>query len=202
MSPDGKLVAYGFIPDLRLATIDDQNDHVLIPGPYNAGCCPWSYGHPVFSPDSQTIYFSTIGILESIHTDGTGLQMLEQDQFFANPSIPGFSFPNVSLSPDGTELVAQVACDVAELRIFKVGVLPGDPCTVGTKLVEVEASEASNEASNPSWGPTQIVYDNNKDLFLIDPTGGTPQNLTQSVTTGEESFASDPVWAPACAELP
>jgi Tol biopolymer transport system component len=202
VSPDGKLVAYELSPDIHLASIDGSNDRVLVSGPYDPNGLPYGYGHPAFSPDSQTVYFSTIGLLESIRIDGSARQTLEQDQFFTNPSIPDFSFPNASLSPDGTELVAQIACDVAELRVFPIGSLPGDPCTVGTKLVEVGTSQAFDEASNPSWGPTQIVYDDDKDLFLIDPIGGAPTNLTQSVTTADSSFAADPVWAPACTELP
>jgi Tol biopolymer transport system component len=202
VSPDGKLIAYELSPDIHLASIDGSNDRVLVSGPYNPNGLPFSYGHPAFSADSQTVYFSTIGLLESIHVDGSARVTLEQDQFFTNPSIPDFSFPNASLSPDGTELVAQIACDVSELRIFPIGSLPGDPCTVGTKLVEVGSSQAFDEASNPSWGATQIVYDDDKDLFLIDPTGGVPTNLTQSVTTADSSFAADPVWAPACAALP
>ncbi len=203
VSPDGKLIAYGEIPDVRLVSFDGSSDRLLVPGPYNAGCCPWSYGHPVFSSDSSTVLYSTIGLLQSIHVDGTGQTLLEQDQFFPNVTIPGFVFPEPSFSPDYSKFVAQIACDVSELRIFGSTELPGDPCKAGTKLVEVGLSEAYNEASNATWGPTNLIaYDLTKDIFLIDPAGGTPQNLTAPYTIAEGSYASDPVWAPGCAEIP
>jgi hypothetical protein len=202
VSPDNRLIAYGNSPDLRLVSFDGSNDRVLVSGPYEAGCCPWSYGHPAFGADSSTVYFSTIGRLEEIHVDGSGRLLLEHDQFFSNPQDPGFSFPNASPSPEYDALVAQVACDVSELRIYPLGSLPGDACAAGTKLVELQGSQASNEAANPSWGPTGlIVYDDGADLFLVPATGGTPQNITASITTGGR-VAADPVWASGCAEIP
>ncbi|HEY1959973.1 MAG TPA: hypothetical protein VGH28_30400 [Polyangiaceae bacterium] len=203
VSPDGKWIAYGNIPDLRIVRFDGSSDALLVPGPYNAGCCPWSYGHPVFSADSSLVCLSTIGILESIHPDGSDLTLLAQDHFFDGPPIyPGFVFPNASLSPDGKKLVAQVACDASELRVFDAPTAPFDPCTTGTKLVETGVSESGNEASNAQWGPTNlIVYNDGSDLFLVDPSGGAKTNLTASVTAGGKA-AADPVWAPGCANLP
>lgn len=203
VSPDGRWIAYGDSPDVHLAKLDGSGDHVLVSGPYDEGCCSWSYGRPQFSGDSSLIYFSTIGRLESIHTDGSARQLLYQDQFFANPSIEGFVFPNVSLSPDKTKLVAQVACDASALRIFDVAALPADPCVTGTKLVETGVSLAPNEASNASWGPTNLLaYDDDKDVFVIDASGGAKTNLTASFTTESGASASDPVWAPGCSNLP
>jgi Tol biopolymer transport system component len=203
VSPDGKLIAYGEVPDVRIVSFDGSNDRLLVPGPYNEGCCPWSYGHPIFSGDSATVLYSTIGMLQSIRVDGTAQTLLEQDQFFPNVTIAGFVFPEPSFSPDYSKFVAQIACDVSELRIFGSGELPGDPCTAGKKLVEVGLSQAYNEASNATWGPTNLIaYDLMKDIFVIDPSGGTPQNLTAAFTTAEDSYASDPVWAPGCTEIP
>lgn len=204
ISPDGKWIAYGDSPHLRLVKADGSDDSLLVAGPYDAGCCPWSYGHPQFSADSALIYFSTIGTLESIRTDGSGLAMLYQDQFFSgNGAYPGFVFPNVSLSPDGKKIVADVACDASELRVFDAPTAPFDPCATGTKLVETGYAEASNESSNPSWGPTNLIaYDDAKDIYSIDPSGGTKTNLTASQTATDGAFAADPVWAPGCATLP
>jgi hypothetical protein len=202
VSPDNRLIAYGNSPDVHLVAFDGSNDRVLVSGPYEAGCCPWSYGHPAFGADSSTVYFSTIGRLEEIRVDGSGRRLLEQDQFFSNPQDPGFSFPNASFSPEYDALVAQVACDVSELRVYPLGSLPGDPCAAGTKLAILQGSQgASNEAANPSWGPTGlIVYDDGVDLFLVPATGGTPQNITASITTGGR-MAADPVWASGCSTL-
>jgi len=201
ISYDNEWIAFGNSPDLHLVAFDDTGDHVIVPGPFEEGCCPWSYGHPQFSADSSLIYYSTIGRLSSIRTDGSNNQLLYQDQFFSNPTIAGFVFPNVSLSNDGKKLVAQVACDVSELRIFATTDLPAkDPCSVGTKLVETGISQASNEASNPSWGPADVIaYDDGADVFLIPASGGSKTNLTQN---GADAFAADPVWAPGCANVP
>jgi Tol biopolymer transport system component len=204
VSPDNTLIAYENSPDVHLINFDGTNDRTLVTGPYNAGCCPWGYGHPAFSGDSRTVFYSTIGRLESIHTDGSGQELLEQDQFFSNPSIPGFVFPNASLSPDATELVAEVACDVSELRIYPIASLPGDACTVGTKLLNVGLSMAPNEASNPAWGPTGLIaYDDGADVFVVDTSGSTPRNLTASLTdAGPNIVAANPVWASGCAAIP
>lgn len=202
VSYDNKWIAYGDSPDLHLVAFDDvYSNHVIVQGPFEEGCCPWSYGHPQFSADSSLIYYSTIGRLSSIRTDRSNDQLLYQDQFFANPTISGFVFPNVSLSNDGKRLVAQVACDVSELRIFSTSDLPtSDPCSTGTKLVETGISQASNEASNPAWGTADVIaYDDGADVFLIPAAGGPAMNLTQN---GADAFAADPVWAPACANVP
>jgi hypothetical protein len=203
VSYDNQWIAFGNSPDLHLAKFDGSGDHVLVAGPYEAGCCPWSYGHPQFSADSSLVYYSTIGRLSSIHVDGSGNQLLYQDEFFSS-SVPGFVFPNVSLSPSGKKLVAHVACDVSALRIYDVTSLPAsDPCAVGTKLVETGISQASNEASNPSWGPTDLVaWNEDKDVMLIASSGGAKTNLTSAVTTGAGASAADPVWAPGCANIP
>jgi Tol biopolymer transport system component len=204
VSYDNHFIAFGNSPDLHVVNFDGSNDHVVVTGPYDAGCCPWSYGHPQFSLDSSLIYFSTIGRLESIHTDGSGLELLYQDQFLTNPSIPGFVFPNVSLSPNGEKLVAQVACDVSALRIYDVTTLPtSDPCVIGTELVETGLSLASNESSNAAWGPTDmIVWDDAKDLLIMPSEGGQKSNLTSLYTTNVSAAASDPTWAPGCANIP
>jgi Tol biopolymer transport system component len=204
VSPDNSLIAYENNPDLHLVNFDGSNDRVLVAGPYNAGCCPWGYGHPAFSIDSRTVFYSTIGRLESIRTDGSNQQLLEQDQFFSNPSIPGFVFPNASLSPDGAALVAEVACDVSELRIYPIASLPGDACTAGTKLLDVGLSLAPNEASNPAWGPTGLIsYEDGADVFVVDPSGGTPRNLTSTLTNAASNIvAANAVWAPGCAAIP
>lgn len=203
VSPDNKWIAFSDDADVEIATFTGSDAHVLVKGPYQAGCCPWGYGHPEFSADSSLIYFSTISRLESIRPDGSGRKLLYQDQFFSNPLISGFDFPNASLSPDGQKMVAEVACDVGELRVFDVGSLPADPCKTGTKLVEIGLSEATNEAANPSWGPDgQIAYDDAKDLFVIPATGGKPRNVTAGFTTKQGAMAADPVWAPGCADIP
>jgi hypothetical protein len=90
---------------------------------------------------------------------------------------------------------------VSELRIFATSDLPAkDPCSVGTKLVETGLSQAPNESSNPSWGPTDVIaYDDAADIFLIPAGGGAKTNLTQNDT---ETFAAEPVWAPGCANVP
>jgi hypothetical protein len=202
VSPDNALIVYGNTTNLNVVAFDGSHDRVLVPGPYEAGCCSWGYGHPLFSAGASTIYFSTIGRLESIHPDGSGRTLLEQDQFFSNRSIEGFVFPNVSLSPDGTALVAQVACDVAELRVYALSSLPGDACTAGRRLVETHLSGASNEAANPAWGTDGLIaYEDGNDVFVIPSTGGTPKNVTANITAGG-SVAADPIWASGCAPLP
>jgi hypothetical protein len=80
--------------------------------------------------------------------------------------------------------------------------LAGDPCALGTKLATLIGAAASNEAANASWGPNgMIVYDDAANLLLVPASGGTPQNITASITTGGR-VAADPVWASGCAAIP
>ena len=202
ISPDNQLVAYstrGFDLGVRVVGFDGSNDRVLGLSPWNG----WVYGRPVFSPGSSTVYASTfLGRLESIHTDGTGRTLLEDpvNSSWAGPA----DFPaNPSFSPDHTRLVAQISCKAAELRVFSLDDLPGDPCTAGTKLVEVEKTPSWNQAANAAWGPSNLIaYESGKDIMLIDPASGAPSNLTASITKGPNDVASDPTWASGCAELP
>lgn len=203
LSPDNRYVAFGQSSSLHLANADGTSDRVALRGPFNAGCCQWGYGHPVFSADSATVFGATIGRLESLRVDGSNHRVLWSDRFFSNRSIPGFVFPNPALSPDGRRLVAQVACDTSQLRLYDASLAPADPCATGTRLVDVGPSMASNESANPSWGPGDLLaWSQDKDLFVLPVAGGTPVNVTSALTTAQGSFAAEPVWAPACANLP
>lgn len=46
------------------------------------------------------------------------------------------------------------------------------------------------------------VYDDAKDLFVIDPNGGEPTNITSALTTASSASAADPIWASGCTPLP
>lgn len=194
ISPDNQLVAYAVDYDLvHVVGFDGSNDRVL-----SMGACGLSWqvdGRPVFSADSSTLYISGSGCFESIHTDGTADTLLENQVTLIAP--------NPSFSPEHQRFVAQVACSPSELRVFSIGDLPGDPCSAGTKLVEVGASMAWNQSANAAWGPSNLIaYESGKDIMLIDLTGSAPRNLTADITTGPNDVASDPTWASGCAELP
>ena len=194
ISPDNQLVAYAVdFHVVHVVGFDGSNDRVL-----TLGACGLAWqvdGRPVFSADSSTLYVAGVGCLESIHTDGTAdTLLLRQVTEIA---------PNPSFSPDHQRFVAEVVCGVSELRIFSIDDLPGDPCSAGTKLVDVGQSRAWNQSANAAWGPSNLVaYESGKDIMLIDATGGAPRNLTAGITTEPNDVASEPTWASGCAEIP
>lgn len=203
VSPDNAFLAWGESLSVMVSGFDGSNARVLVPGPFEAGCCSWGWGHPAFAGDSITVLVSTIGRLESIHVDGSGRQLLEQDQIFGGGNNPGFVFPNPSFAPDHQRFVAEVACATSELRVFPVDALPGDPCGAGAKIADAHPSDASNESSNPAWGPGALIaYEDGPDIWLVDANGGTPKNLTAALTKSPGAAAVNPAWAPGCANLP
>jgi len=194
-SPDASLISYANGLDLHVVHRDGSGDRTLITGPYDAGCCGWGYGHPVFE-SASTILWTSAGLTGAIHTDGTGMMpLLSSELWFASPT----------LSPDGTRLATLISCagtGTNALRIYSLASLPAD-CTTGHIIADGLAENADvGNTPNPSWGPTDMIaFGQMNDVFVIDASGGTPRNLTASLTAAGGA-AGDPAWAPGCTRLP
>jgi Tol biopolymer transport system component len=198
LSPDGRTVAWTTSYSLHAVDADGTNDRTLLAGPNAEGT---GYGHPVFASDSTTVVYGTGGIIGAIRIDGSQNETLLT-------AIPGsFQYPNPAFSPDYQQIVVGAFCDQASpeaLRIYAYASLPGATCSSGQFLVDVSAGSSPNQANDPSWSQDgRIAYGSGKDVLVIDATGGVPVNLTADLTgDAGTATASDPVWAPACADVP
>jgi Tol biopolymer transport system component len=198
VSPDGQTIGYTANLDVRLVDFDGSNDRLLLQGPFDAGCCEWGYGHPSFTPDSKTVLYGTAGIVGAIGADGTNNRTLISEDFAV------IWYPNPGLSPDAQRLAAVVSCDddVSDLRVYPFASLPA-ACETGTVLTPADASEGGEQGNNPAWGSMGLIaFAQDSDVFVVDEAGGTPTNLTASLTAGTQTLACNPVWSPACAVLP
>jgi len=195
LSPDRRTVSYVSGYTLRAIDADGANDRALLLGPDNNGT---GYGHPVFEADSRTIVYAAGGIIGAIRADGSNnVTLLE--------AIPGsFQYPNVAFSPEYTQIVVGLFCDRTSpyaLRVYSFASLPGATCDSGRILTDINEGSSPNGANDPSWSSNGLIaYASGADVFVIDPNGGAPRNMTADLT-GDAGLvtASDPVWAPGCA---
>ncbi len=199
MSPDRRTVVYTADLDLRAMAWDGTGDRLLVRGPYETGCCQWGYGHPTFAADSLTVFFRTAGRIERIGVDGTRRQTVLTEDF------RGIVFPNMTVSPDGVRIAVGVACvSTARCVTYAVAALP-TTCEAGELVTVIEPSTVGNQSNNPAWGDSgRIVYQQARDLFVVDARGGTPRNVTTEITRALGAYASAayPTWAPSGAALP
>ena len=188
ISPDGRTVVFGDGQNLHLVGVDTDSgaERSLLAEPMGNAA-----GYPVFTQDSSTVVFGANQVVQSIAVDGSHLEtLLTQSDMF----------PNVTLSPDYTQLAAVVECGAGsfELRVYDFASLPA-PCEAGRVVTTVPSSAYYY---SPSWGPAgQIAYADRQDVFVVSALGGTPRVLTSDLT-GPMSPAFDPSWAPACAAVP
>jgi Tol biopolymer transport system component len=190
VSPDGRAVVYS--DEINLWLVGTGADagaerSLLKPGHQAA--------YPVFTKDSSTVVFSAPYVVQSIAVDGSHLETLLTQSAMS---------PFVTLSPDYTELAAIVQCSDRpyhspyELRVYDFASLPA-ACESGRIVTTVSISP---EYLTPSWGPTGLIaYSDGQDIFTVSSGGGTPADLTADLTA-PLSAASDPTWAPSCAQIP
>lgn len=199
VAPDGRAVVYASDVNLRVIGWDGAGDRLLVAGPYITGSYRWGYGQPTFGRDPQTVYYATAGRVERVRLDGTRREtVLTED-------LRRIIFPNPTASPEGARLAMAVACDDGQhLRRWDIGSLPSS-CAAGEIITAIERSEFGNESNNPAWGANgQIVYQQGRDLYLVDARGGAPRNLTGAITAAmiEGTIAAFPAWVPEGAALP
>lgn len=199
LSPDGRTVSYVSGFTLRAIDADGTNDRALLVGDENAGT---AYGHPVFEPDSRTVVYGTNGAFGAIEVDGTNDRTLLQ-------AIPdSLEYPNPAFSPDYTQVVVGLTCSrdsLYTLSVYDFATLPGASCGSGRVLTtDITEGASPNSANDPSWGTNGLIaYASYPDIYVIDPNGGTPKDVTASLT-GDAGVgtASDPVWLDGCAQIP
>jgi Tol biopolymer transport system component len=198
MSPDGRTISYVSGYSLHDAASDGTHDLLLVAGPDpNSGT---GFGHPTFAGDSRTILYGAGGFVGAIGVDGTGNETLLS-------IIPGsFQYPNPAFSPDYSQIAVGALCQNNEyaLRVYPFASLSSATCESGRLLADVDFGASSNQANDPSWGMGGLIaYASGKDVYAIPASGGTPTNLTAGLTGDSGTLAaSDPVWAPACAQIP
>lgn len=199
VSPDGRTVVYAAGVNLRAIGWDGAGDRLLVAGPYVVGSYRWGYGAPTFAGDSRSVFYATAGRVERIRVDGT------QRETVLTEDARRIIFPNPTASPDGARLALAAACDDgARLRTWAVAALPAS-CATGAVVTAIERSEVGNQSNNPSWGAHgEIVYQQGRDLYVVDARGGAPRNLTAAITAamGPNASAAFPAWAPEGATLP
>ncbi len=201
LSPDGRTLAYTLGYDVHLVNPDGTNDRLLLQGSQDNGIV---YGHPSFTPDSLTVLYGSGGNFGSIRVDGSAMSTLVTEDG------PGPQYPNVALSPDGASVASVIGCAGLDagavdttLRVYPYASLPA-PCESGKVVAVVDGGyfAAPNGCPNPSWGPSGLIaYNSGPDVYVVDPGGGFPRNMTAALT-GSSRQAFDPIWAPACAPIP
>jgi Tol biopolymer transport system component len=199
-SPDGQTVAYTAGYDVRAVNIDGTGDHLVIGGSVNDNIV---YGHPSFTEDSDTVLYGTSGAFGSVRLDGSANQTL-----VTQDGVGGPTFPNPTPSPDGSSVASVIQCAsdagtmLTALRVYPLASLPA-PCESGVEATTLDdVFSAYNDSANPSWGPSGLIaYGSASDVWVVDPDGGAPRNMTRGLT-GKTGAAFDPVWAPACAPIP
>ncbi len=199
VAPDRRTVAYASGLDLHAVDWTGANDRVLARGPYARGCCDWGYGHPAFARDPNTVYFATVDHFESVGIDGTHRRTLVSGEF------PIAVFPNAAVSPDRLRIAAGIGCrGTQSLRVWSLAALPAG-CETGAVVTAAHASIEGNESNDPAWGPgDRIVFQQDRDLYVVDAAGGVARNLTAALTGGDASSAGAayPAWVPLGAPLP
>lgn len=194
LSPDRQTVAYVSLYSLHAASPGGANDRTLLAGPNGDGA---GYGHPTFA-DSQTVVYGTGGAIGAIGIDGSNNRTLVMQ-------TATLLYPNVGFSPDHQRLAAGVYCDpttAPALAVYDWASLPA-PCGSGQVLAAVTESSSFNGANDPSWGPTDLIaYGSGTDVYVVPATGGTPTDVTQSLTDAGMLTAEEPVWAPGCVTVP
>lgn len=200
LSPDGQTLAYTYGYDVRLINIDGSNDRPLL---QTSNDDIPIYGHPAFTSDSATVLFGVDSAFGSIRVDGSDIETLVTEDG------SGPEFPNVSLSPDGLRVASAIGCaDLdaglgnATLRVYAFSSLPA-PCASGRVVTILdESSPSMSGGPNPAWGPSGLIaYGSGNDVYVVDPDGGAPRNMTRDLTADAGS-AFDPIWAPTCAPIP
>ncbi len=208
-SPDGRLLAFTTPFGIHVASADGTGDRTLLSVP-DDGCCGQWYERPVFSLDSQSVYFvQPVAVaadpyeLDSVGVSGGAPATLGRD------SAGGLSaWIQAAFSPDRSRFAAALVCGTqVTLRAYDSAVLtaptPAALCDVGTLLTATDVAQVNNV----SWGPgDRIAFGVSapasplgKDVGVVSANGGTVTNLTES--TGD-ALASYPVWADGCVELP
>ncbi len=199
VSPDGRTVAYTAGLDLRAVGWDGAGDRLLVRGPYVIGSYSWGYGRPTFGADARAVFYSTAGRVERIGVDGARRETVLTE------NLRRIVFPNTTTSPDGTRIAAGVACgDDRALRTYAIASLPA-ACDAGERVTAIEPSAFGNQSNNPAWGESgQIVYQQARDLFVVDARGGAARNLTAEISRrmGGTGYAAFPVWVPRGIALP
>jgi Tol biopolymer transport system component len=200
LSPDGQTLAYTYGYDVRLVDIDGSNDRPLLQT--SDDDIP-VYGHPAFTSDSATVLYGIDSAFGSVRVDGTDMQTL------VTQDGSGPEFPNVTVSPDGTSVASAIGCAAfdagvsgATLRIYSLAALPAS-CASGRVVTMLnESSPSVSGGPNPAWGPSGLIaYGSGNDVYVVDPDGGVPRNMTRDLTA-DAGAAFDPIWAPACAPIP
>ena len=197
LSSEGNSLVYTLGYDVHVIDVTGNDDRVLLQHPADA---PWGYGHPVIVGSSDTFLFGFGGAFGSIHLDGSADTTLVDDG-------NGFDYPNPAVAPDLANVVSALQCPddmLPSLRVFSYASLPA-ACDSGRKLAPTQGySSAPNAAADPAWGPTGLIaYADAKDVYVVDPAGGAPRNMTATLTAGlSNGGAFDPLWAPGCAPIP
>jgi TolB protein len=180
-SPDGTMIAFHrYIPDNNIWLMNaDGSDLHKIPNTDGGYSLTWS-------PDGTKIVFEDniggVTDLAVIGINGSGyVNLTDSDTFEAFPDW----------SPNGEKIVfqrAEIQIDVTELWMMDAN---------GSNQEQLTTSPTIGEGY-PDWSPdgTQIVYAANEsandgDIFIIDATGGTPENLTES-----DPIERRPVFSP------
>src|SRR5687767_6089156 len=130
---------------------------------------PGAVAEAAFPGTNGVIAFERGGHIWTVTTDSA--HTVSSSALVLNASEP-------SWSPDGTKL-AYVEAVTSAIRVLTIG---------GT------TSTALDTGTSPTWSPdgTMIAYERGSDIWVVDSTGGSKHNLSNSAAAVED----DPAWSP------
>ena len=151
---------------------------------------------PCFSPDGSQLAFArtiaTPGLqrrtLEIHLMTWTGQDQRQLTRTFMAPLVPGAASAPV-WSPDGARIayVAGLQGGPDHARQLRVTDL------TGPRILAFQV-----DWSRPAWSPdgTRIAFTRRRQLWLVDPDGRNPQQLTHAVPDSSFPMRWDPAWSP------
>ncbi|MGH7488105.1 MAG: hypothetical protein ACREMY_21280, partial [bacterium] len=135
---------------------------------------------PAWSADGTKIAFDNQGAISVMNANGSGRQEITTESFNIQPDW----------SPDGTKIVFVIGSgDIAVVN------------TDGSGLVNITNTPGSSE-QDPSWSPngSKIAFSSNRDgnweVYVSNPDGSSPTNLTNNAVSDD---AAD--WSPDSTKL-
>jgi Tol biopolymer transport system component len=142
ISPDGQQVAFHSGFSVFVIGIDGSDEREVDKGQDTSTAYSW----PQFSADGGTLIFDRLNQITALALDGSRRLDIVQN-WTTTIQAP-------AVSPTGTEIAYQVACDGPMLSVWTSPTgRENQPCRDGRRVTPL----SDREASQPTWGPSSLL---------------------------------------------